>query len=69
VRRYGAPEPTPYDEATPRRRAALMGERLGATVDCKPVETDGAERPIAPLLEERRGATPPVMSAATSAPR
>jgi hypothetical protein len=37
--------------------------------DCKPVETDGAERPIAPVLEERRGGTPPVMSAATSAPR
>lgn len=38
----------------------------------KPVETDGAEGaegPIAALLEERRGGTAPVMSSATSAPR
>jgi hypothetical protein len=49
-----------------------MGERPGATVDYKPVETDGAERaegPLATLLEERRGGTAPVMSSATSAPR
>ena len=49
-----------------------MGERLGATVDYKPVEMDSAEsaeRPIAALLEKRRPGTVPVMSCATSAPR
>jgi pimeloyl-ACP methyl ester carboxylesterase/predicted glycosyltransferase len=58
LRRYGAPEPTRYDEATPERLADLMLERLGAAVDYEPVETDGAERAaqlIAPLLEERKG--------------
>ena len=60
LRRYGAPEPTPYDEATPQRLAGLMLERLGAEVDYEAVETDGAERAaqlIAPLLEERKGST------------
>jgi pimeloyl-ACP methyl ester carboxylesterase/predicted glycosyltransferase len=60
LRRYGAPEPTPYDEATPARLAAQMLERLGAPVDYEPVEADGAERAarlIAPLLEERKGRT------------
>jgi pimeloyl-ACP methyl ester carboxylesterase/predicted glycosyltransferase len=58
LRRYGAPEPTPYDEATPSRLAAQMLERLGAAVEYEPVETGGAERAarlIAPLLEERKG--------------
>jgi pimeloyl-ACP methyl ester carboxylesterase/predicted glycosyltransferase len=58
LRRYGAPPPTPYDEATPRGLASLMLERLGAPVDYEPVETDGASRAaalIAPLLEERKG--------------
>jgi pimeloyl-ACP methyl ester carboxylesterase/predicted glycosyltransferase len=58
LRRYGAPEPTHYDEATPERLAAQMLERLGATVDYAPVETGGAARAarlIAPLLEERKG--------------
>ena len=49
-----------------------MGERPGATVDYMPVETDGAEGaegPIAALLEERSGGTAPLMCSATSAPR
>ena len=58
LRRYGAPAPTPYDEATPRALAAQMRERLGATVDYLPVESGGAARAaalLAPLLEERKG--------------
>jgi hypothetical protein len=58
LRRYGAPEPTPYEGATPERLAGLMLERLGEPVDYEPVETDGAARAaglIAPLLEERKG--------------
>jgi pimeloyl-ACP methyl ester carboxylesterase/predicted glycosyltransferase len=58
LRGYGAPEPTPYDEATPARLAAQMLERLGAPVDYEPVETGGAAAAaalIAPLLEERKG--------------
>jgi pimeloyl-ACP methyl ester carboxylesterase/predicted glycosyltransferase len=58
LRRYGAPDPTPYDSATPDRLAALMLDRLGAPIDYEPVETDGAARVarlIAPLLEERKG--------------
>ena len=58
LRRYGAPEPTPYDETTPARLAAQMLARLGAAVDYKPVETGAAERTaklIAPLLDERKG--------------
>jgi pimeloyl-ACP methyl ester carboxylesterase/predicted glycosyltransferase len=58
LRRYGAPEPTRYEDATPERLAAEMLERLSAPVDYRPVETGGAERAarlIAPLLEERKG--------------
>ena len=58
LRRYGAPEPTPYDQATPTRLAAQMLARLEAAVDYEPVDTGGAERAanlIAPLLEERKG--------------
>jgi pimeloyl-ACP methyl ester carboxylesterase/predicted glycosyltransferase len=58
LRRYGAPEPTLYEDATPRRLAAQMLERLGAPVEYAPVESDGAARAaqlIAPLLEERKG--------------
>jgi predicted glycosyltransferase len=58
LRQYGAPDPTPYDEATPDRLAAQMLERLGASVDYEPVETGGAAAAaalIAPLLEERKG--------------
>jgi predicted glycosyltransferase len=58
LRRYGAPAPTFYDEATPAVLAAQMLERLGAPVDYEPVEAGGAARAaqlIAPLLEERKG--------------
>jgi pimeloyl-ACP methyl ester carboxylesterase/predicted glycosyltransferase len=58
LRRYGAPEPTRYEDATPERLAADMLERLAKPVEYAPVETDGAERAaraIAPLLEERKG--------------
>jgi pimeloyl-ACP methyl ester carboxylesterase/predicted glycosyltransferase len=58
LRRYGAPEPTRYEDATARRLAAQMLERLGSSVSYEPVESDGAEaaaRAIAPLLEERKG--------------
>jgi predicted glycosyltransferase len=58
LRRYGAPEPTFYDEATPSRLAAQMLERLGAPVDYEPVESGGAARAaqlIVPLLDERKG--------------
>jgi len=61
LRRYGAPAPTFYDEATPERLAAQMLERLGAPVDYAPVEADGAARAaqlIAPLLTERKGRNP-----------
>jgi pimeloyl-ACP methyl ester carboxylesterase/predicted glycosyltransferase len=57
--RYGAPEPTPYDQATPRALAEQMRDRLGVQVDYAPVESGGAARAaalIAPLLGERKGA-------------
>jgi len=60
LRRYGAPDPTPYDEATPQRLAAQMLDRLASPVDYEPVESGGAARTarlIAPLLEERKGNT------------
>jgi pimeloyl-ACP methyl ester carboxylesterase/predicted glycosyltransferase len=53
LRRYGAPPPTDYDEATPERLARQMAERLGARVPYSPVEAGGAARAagfIAPLL-------------------
>ena len=62
LRGYGAPEPTAYEEATPKRLAAQMLERLGAPVDYEPVEAGAAERAaqlIAPLLEERKGGASP----------
>jgi predicted glycosyltransferase len=62
LRRYRAPAPTGYDEATPERLAELMLERWGAPVDYEPVESGGAGRAarmIVPLLEERKGRTPP----------
>ena len=70
LRRYGAPEPTRYEEATPERLAAQMLDRLGAPVDYEPVETGGAAaaaRLIAPLLDERKGGAfpPPRRRAAT----
>jgi len=60
LRRYGAPDPTPYDEATPQRLAAQMLDRLASPADYEPVESGGAARTarlIAPLLEERKGNT------------
>ena len=56
LRRYGAPPPTAYDEATPDRLAAQMRERLGTTVDYEPVAPGGAAQAatlIAALLGRR----------------
>ena len=53
LRRYGAPPPTQYLEATPERLAEQMRERLRSTVAYAPVETGGALRAaqlIAPLI-------------------
>jgi pimeloyl-ACP methyl ester carboxylesterase/UDP:flavonoid glycosyltransferase YjiC (YdhE family) len=53
IRRYGAPPPTSYEEATPRRLAQQMLQRLASNVAYAPVETDGAAKVaqlIAPLL-------------------
>jgi predicted glycosyltransferase len=53
LRRYGAPPPTDYDDATPERLALQMKERLGAKVAYTPVEAGGAARAagmIAPLI-------------------
>jgi len=54
LRRYGAPPPTKYDDATPERLAAQMRRRLGAKVTYERVETDGARKAaklIAPLIK------------------
>ena len=59
LRRYGAPAPTPFDDATPARLARQMRERLGATVDYEPVQPGGAARAaamIAPLFARRLAA-------------
>ncbi len=53
LRRYGAPAPTQYDDASPERLARQMRERLGAKVMYEPVQTDGARNAasfIAPLI-------------------
>ena len=58
LRGYGAPEPTFYDQTGPARLAELMRQRLGASVDYRPVESGGAElagRGIVSLLDERKG--------------
>ncbi|MEX2548147.1 MAG: alpha/beta fold hydrolase [Chloroflexota bacterium] len=60
LRRYGAPPPTSYEDATPQRLAEEMFERLGRDVTYAPVESGGAARAaelIAPLIEERKGTT------------
>ncbi len=44
LRRYGAPPPTPYDEATPSTLAAQMLERLHSRAAYEPVEPGGAAR-------------------------
>ena len=54
LRRYGAPAPTDYDEATPERLARQMAERLKMRVEYSPVGAGGAARAagfIAPLLQ------------------
>lgn len=53
LRRYGAPPPTQYDEATPERLAGQMSQRLRSKVAYAPVESGGALRAaelIAPLI-------------------
>ena len=44
LRRYGAPLPTPYEQTSPAKLAALMRERLGSAVDYLPVAPGGAAR-------------------------
>jgi pimeloyl-ACP methyl ester carboxylesterase/predicted glycosyltransferase len=59
LRRYGAPPPTDFDDATPERLAREMRERLGAKVTYEPVDPGGASRAaalIAPLLARRLAA-------------
>jgi hypothetical protein len=56
LRRYGAPEPTPYHETSATQLAALMRARLGAPVDYRPVDPGGAARAaalIAPHIAAR----------------
>jgi pimeloyl-ACP methyl ester carboxylesterase/UDP:flavonoid glycosyltransferase YjiC (YdhE family) len=56
LRRYCAPPPTDYDEATPQRLAAQMRQRLRSEVRYAPVEKDGARKVaqlIAPLIDKR----------------
>jgi len=59
LRRYGAPPPTQFDDATPERLAQQMRERLSADVAYEPVESGGAARAaslIAPLFAQRLAA-------------
>jgi UDP:flavonoid glycosyltransferase YjiC (YdhE family) len=54
LKRYGAPAPTDFDEATPEVLAAQMRERLRSRGDYQPVEAGAAARAagfIAPLLQ------------------
>jgi pimeloyl-ACP methyl ester carboxylesterase/predicted glycosyltransferase len=58
LRRYGAPPPTNYEDATPDRLAHQMAERLRMRVAYAPVEKDGAVRAaqlIAPLIQRGQG--------------
>jgi pimeloyl-ACP methyl ester carboxylesterase/UDP:flavonoid glycosyltransferase YjiC (YdhE family) len=58
LRRYGAPPPTAYEDATPDRLAHHMAERLRMRVTYAPVEKDGAVRAaqlIAPLIQRGQG--------------
>jgi pimeloyl-ACP methyl ester carboxylesterase/predicted glycosyltransferase len=58
LRRYGAPPPTAYEDATPDRLAHQMAERLRMRVTYAPVEKDGAVRAaqlIAPLIQRGQG--------------
>ena len=59
LRRYGAPPPTQFHEATTERLAREMRERLGAKVAYEAVDPGGAARAaalIAPLLARRLAA-------------
>ena len=59
LRRYGAPPPTQFDDATPERLARQMRERLGAGFSYESVEDGGAARAaslIAPLFAKRLAA-------------
>jgi UDP:flavonoid glycosyltransferase YjiC (YdhE family) len=61
LRRYGAPPPTRFEEATPERLAAQMRERLGMQVNYEPVAAGAAQRAaklIAPLLQRERRLQP-----------
>jgi pimeloyl-ACP methyl ester carboxylesterase/predicted glycosyltransferase len=54
LRRYGAPPPTLYEDATPSFLAAQMLERLDSRTDYEPVERGGAARAarlVASMLE------------------
>jgi pimeloyl-ACP methyl ester carboxylesterase/UDP:flavonoid glycosyltransferase YjiC (YdhE family) len=56
LRRYGAPSPTPYEDATPERLANQMRKRLRSRVTYAPVEAGGALRAaqlIAPVIERQ----------------
>ena len=73
--RYGAPAPTPWDEATPERLAALMEERLGTAPGLRAGARRAAPRraaaALAGLLESRRPAaarTGPRRRGSVSAP-
>jgi pimeloyl-ACP methyl ester carboxylesterase/predicted glycosyltransferase len=53
LRRYGAPEPTPWEATSPQQLAALMRARLGSAVDYRSIDPGGAARAaalIAPLI-------------------
>jgi pimeloyl-ACP methyl ester carboxylesterase len=56
LRRYGAPPPTLYEQATAERLASQMLQRLRTAVEYAPVRPGGAQRAaalIAPLIESR----------------
>jgi pimeloyl-ACP methyl ester carboxylesterase/predicted glycosyltransferase len=58
LRRYGAPSPTVYEEATPSVLAAQMLERLNSPIAYQPVERGGAARAarlVASALEVTAG--------------
>jgi pimeloyl-ACP methyl ester carboxylesterase/predicted glycosyltransferase len=59
--RYGAGRCMDFEKETPESIAVAIAETIGATVDYRPVESDGATRAaalIAPLLEETKGHRP-----------
>ena len=59
LRRYGAPPPTQFDDATPERLAGQMRDRLRAAVSYESVDAGGAARAaslIAPLFARRLAA-------------